>query len=295
VTDSIGDDLNWPQSFDGFDFSEFRQRAAGPLMISTLSMFGNSSFFHTAGATTGDVAPTGLNSTASFNALSAICQSVSLPFTALIDGSQFTNAGDVCSELIGGRVAPDDNFNPDLLNSLVYTWVSNLNDSSISQEVLGAATFFANEAVLSTTADVNFAFGSRSIYTSEGMRVTRPYRSVAGLIVVGVFVLMQLVGIAVLLVYIHSTPTWTETLDAFALARIGAQLERDRDVILPSIGVAGSNDLDPLDDVDGVVGVCDRYKDAEAVSASGVVQLAVGGKGLVTRDLAKKRSVTEVD
>ena len=139
MTDSIS--ANFPQSFDGFDVSEFQQRAAGPLMISTLSMFGNSSFFHTAGATTGGVAPTGLNNTASFNALSAICQSGSLPFTALIDISQFTAAGGVCYDIIAGRVASDSSFNPDLLNSLVYTWVNNLNDSSISQEVLGAATF----------------------------------------------------------------------------------------------------------------------------------------------------------
>ena len=191
MTDSIS--ANFPQSFDGFDVSEFQQRAAGPLMISTLSMFGNSSFFHTAGATTGNVAPTGLNNTASFNALSTICQSGNLPLTALNVLSQFTAAGGVCYDIIAGQVAPDSESNPDLLNSLVYTWLRNFNDSTISQEVLGAATFFANEAVLSTTADANSGSGSRSIYTSEGMKVTRPYRSVAGLIVVGVFVLVQLV------------------------------------------------------------------------------------------------------
>ena len=72
--------------------------------------------------------------------------------------------------------------------------------------------------------------------------------------------------------YIHSVPTWTDTLDAFAMMRIGAGLERVKLVRLIGIRDVEKRDLETLEKLDGLIGVVDRDAlDREAKGAGGSI------------------------
>lgn len=159
------DKLVWPSPASVF-YTAASAVAPGPLMISTLAMFGNNSWWYT------------VHNTSTIEAISrgvqSICQAGNIPFTMLSLRGGFKSAGKECRQITlswgPGKHTSDEQYE-DALFSLVYLWFSALNDPQTATDALSAATYFANEAVLTATADGHVEglfYSSKWIYSSQG-------------------------------------------------------------------------------------------------------------------------------
>lgn len=155
----------------------------------------------------------------------------------------------------------------------------------------------------------------------------KPKWSLAAIVTVSILIGIQIIALCALMAYTYFSPRWTDTLDAFAMVRVGAQLQRFGHVDhLPGIRDTDNEDLKSLKDVDGLVGVVAEgrseiptgqngsdqggdnkseqhsppsegpiYKDVSGDARSrkeGLTppfELAVGGPGLVTRELVRRK------
>lgn len=150
--------------------------------------------------------------------------------------------------------------------------------------------------MLLQTAARTQAFTARIIYTAPGETVQRPRASTAGIIVVSVLVVVQLLGLLYLAWYIYQVPTWTYMLDALAIAQIAKSLETSD---IPSLGARSNREFQHLQCVDGTVGIVETHNDESTsydpiAEASKTVGLGLGASGVFTRRLTSfrvKRSV----
>jgi hypothetical protein len=92
------------------------------------------------------------------------------------------------------------------------------------------------------------------VYTSPGYPVLKPVVSVAVISVMTILIGLQLLGLLYLTWYIYHVPSWTDSLDAMAVAHIGARLGQHN---LLLAGVSGDREKDAreLQSVDGLLGV----------------------------------------
>ena len=79
---------------------------------------------------------------------------------------------------------------------------------------------------------------------------------------------LQLFGLVYLTYYLYRVPSWSDQLDAMAMARIGASL--DHQGVLPAIGPVNKQDLVTLQSVGGLIGIVERSRRRES-SATGSV------------------------
>lgn len=229
-------------------------------MTSALAMFGNRSAFFLASNMT--------NSTAQY-AFSAICSLGALPLTQLVDSIGFQTGANQCL-ILPDMLSRGEEFIYDTLITMMYTYVSALNDSAVSSEVLGAATYFANEAVLRGPAEQGGLSGyARWIFTAPWTLVPNPQWSTAAIVTVSILIGLQGAGLAAIAGYIHSMPSWTDKLDAFAMMHIGAELKRAKRVRLIGIRDADQRDLETLEKP---------------------FKLALGAPGLISKRLARPKT-----
>lgn len=207
----------------------------GPLMAAAMTLFGNHSFFDTARTAPDD--PTGIIS-------DTVCNGLMIPFSRYSNNISLAKIGShLCTQQ--AMAATDQNSR---LHVLVWNFISLFADINIAIQLLEVTMYFANEAHLTLAAGaagkiVNayerhddaflmlaVCFGEqgsqigRTIYSSPGTTIIKPRQSPAGVIIVSILITAQIVGLLILAHYICSSPTWTQTLDAYALARIGALL-----------------------------------------------------------------------
>lgn len=93
-------------------------------------------------------------------------------------------------------------------------------------------------------------FDIPSVGSSPGMVIQKLDISLAGILVISVLILIQLIGLLALAVYPSSRPTWTESLDSFAVLRLGAAMANE----LPLISSVEAKDLAVLDEKEGWIG-----------------------------------------
>lgn len=203
----------------------------GPLMAATLALFGDHSFFDTARTAPDD----------NFGLVSdTVCNGMMIPFSRYSNNISLAKfGGHLCTDI------PATNQN-NTLHALVWNFISLFSDPSRAIQLLEVTMYFANEAHLTLAAGaaakmldearhaVPFApsgciggQGSqvgRTIYSSPGTTIIKPRQSLAGVITISVLVALQVAGLLILAYYTCSSPTWTPSLNAYALARIGALL-----------------------------------------------------------------------
>lgn len=138
----------------------------------------------------------------------------------------------------------------DLVDFLV-PWLNQFNDSEPLRKILVVGAALANQAML-TIDPLSDEPLARTIWTSPGASINRPYKTLAGTIVVSVLIGLQLLGLAYLVWYIYSIPTWTSQLNALAVARIVKDLDADA---LPPVGAMSKHDWARLEELDGLVGI----------------------------------------
>lgn len=234
-------------------------------MTAALAIFGNTSFFHLAKT----AAEESSNQTAQ-----QICEQVRLPFSRL-SGEIYTLT-EMCNNL---RFQNQHNY--PLLESLGRYFVLLGSDNS-TQDALNVAMYFANEALLTTAS-------SQPIYSNPGHMVSKPKQSLVGLVVVSILVGLEAIGLCLLMAFIYSTPTWTEDLDADALAQIAAQLEDPGyDLADPSqvCGLVGTVETRGNDETSSVGATS---IDAASAQARRLFHLSLGGEGIISPEFVKKR------
>lgn len=134
-----------------------------------------------------------------------------------------------------------------LLPGMVAGFMQIFNSPISAQQLLEITAFFSNEALLMATADLGTGY-TRDIYKASGYTILKPQLSFPGIAVISAVIGLQVAGILALLWFIYSAASWTVSLDARVLARIGAQLHTQ------------GKELDGLN-VSGVVGI-GEYEDA---------------------------------
>ncbi|GKZ18939.1 hypothetical protein AbraIFM66951_001899 [Aspergillus brasiliensis] len=255
-TDSNFFSLGLPP-IDPFNYEELY--AAGPLMTTALALFGNQSFFNAASNTT----TTNITRSNARSTLFSICQFNLLPFTRLTDAA-FGDAAGSCDELWWSIDRYPDSYWYQELMYTVYTWIASFNDTQSAAIALNMATYFANEAVLTNTATQNYPENTRPIYFNGGTVTIKPKWSLPGVITISILIGLQILGLCLLVLYCRAVPTWTDTLDAFAMLRMGAELQlqqRVRHVRFAGIRDTDTRDWEDLSHIDGLVGVIDRGKE----------------------------------
>ncbi|KAH8663613.1 hypothetical protein BGZ60DRAFT_411729 [Tricladium varicosporioides] len=212
-------------------YSYDRIDTPGPLQTTAIALFGNTSFLSNL------FQPSAINTTASQIAnLLAICRMDTIPYRRMPPDSdvraQSSQEQDTCQIVNQQRknnFSKIENYVPQLASDFMEGF--RLNDSA--QQALGMGMFFANRAVLTHGASVDRARFVRPLRTSHGTIVLKPDMAFASMIVISSFIGMQVIGLLLVAIYAYKTPTWTATLDARALAAIGAGMVE----VLPNEGL----------------------------------------------------------
>lgn len=113
----------------------------------------------------------------------------------------------------------------------------------------GAAVFLANEAWLVFSRDNTV--GARYVFSNPGVEMIIPAISRAGMIVVSSLWAVYIACLIGLAIYSARVPRWADTLDAFAMMRIGAATKDER--IDLKVGFE-TKAIDALDDLPGTIG-----------------------------------------
>lgn len=242
----------------------------GPLTISALSIFGNQTFFYTAAnSSTSTVA----------SALAQICQQRNIPFAQLFQDLDFFAYDPVQCNHSNEPYYP---VPEEGLLRILYSWICGFYTLRTAEQALETATFFANEALLIETASETIGYKARPISTSPGLMILKPHKSPTGTMIISFLILLQFIGLIFLARYAYQVPTWTDALDAIAVARIGANLKD-----LPPIGKINEGDLKKeLENVDALVGVAvDEERKQIRHYLNIADEFTLGSEGLATEDV----------
>ena len=249
-----------------------------------LALFGNSSFFwavqHATESNYTDV-------------LRNVC-SGSVPFPKAIPS--FTDYGSLSLVQACAYVNLGPGYGPPetSLTNLMASFVGMFANANVARAVLGTAMFAANEALLTTTGAQGWLSFSRSIYSSAGYEIEKPVKSIAAIVVVSVLLLVQVAGVVALAAYNASFPTWTTTLDALAMAKIGRELQ-DNGGLVP-LGVRDEHGLRFVaNGPEGVIGVVEGDADSTADDKTPPAHaLGLGAPGVITRATASGKLESKV-
>ncbi|MCJ1377756.1 hypothetical protein MMC17_000852 [Xylographa soralifera] len=141
----------------------------------------------------------------------------------------------------------------DVLNE-VGVWLSNFLPSDSIRAAFTNSIFLSNQAMITQGA----SSPSLTIASDAGKDTQIPVISRTGVIVISVFLSLDLVALASMALYAYHTRTWTESLDAFAMMRLGAALV-DK---VPLSVCLDPDKIKVLDEIPGWVG--DATPDEEA-------------------------------
>jgi hypothetical protein len=160
------------------------------------------------------------------------------------------------TDVLCNNLTAFDNNSTSGMNALVgflVPWLSQFSDVNRGplSEMLVIGAGLANQALLTINPLTEQPL-ARTIWSSPGATINRPSKTLAGTIVVSLLIGVQLLGLAYLLWYIYSIPTWTSQLNAVAVARIVKDLDADA---LPPVGAMSKHDWARLEELDGLVGV----------------------------------------
>lgn len=172
-------------------------------------------------------------------------------------------------------------------NDRVHALIRNIySESRYVDSPLNTGMYLANQATLEVAAS-RFTRAARifepyRILHAEGIPVRTPVVSTAALAVVTVLLGLQVAGIVALLWYIYTAPTWTETLDALAVAGITRQLAEREGGFLRSDGLWVTTEKEfremrTMDALVGVVDMADGESEGNPLARASDETIVVGG------------------
>lgn len=277
---------------------------SGPLMTSATALFGNNSFLHLVSDNATGMTPG--------QTLAVLCEHGGIPFTQLLGVDHLGNEGHLSNcRQIPTRV-PFDEFEEHAdasIDAVIASWFGMFQETYGAEYLLEIAMYLSNRATLNTAVSgTNLIYG-REIFRSPGTMFIKPTMHLASVIVISIFVLLQVVGLAILVWYVNTVPTWAPSLDAMAIARIGRAMRGGE---LPPIGPVSDRDREKLRGVDALVGTVDGggrqgpplREPAESGDQTGPdrplidscvagvardLGFGLGAKGLITRDAVPEK------
>ncbi|KAF1944901.1 hypothetical protein EJ02DRAFT_339903 [Clathrospora elynae] len=276
--DFVGDSLRPNTSYDTGTPS-MSWKASGPLALSAVALFGNISWFSNVSKYSANI--THDTTTAGSDQSSWYQMCAGMPFSTLSElyGIRwYFYAAESCQSSLVSQMLSGSTVRYDSLPRLRYQWLKQFappthsNDTGKLEALLQISAFVTNQALLNhyaPTVDHTLVgggnFRGRKVYTSPGYPVLKPDVSVAVLSVMTILIGLQLLGLLCLAWYIYHVPSWTGSLDAMAVAHIGARLGQQN---LLLAGVSGDRERDArgLQRVDGLIGVVnveERHHDSD--------------------------------
>ncbi|KAK3690197.1 hypothetical protein B0T22DRAFT_463152 [Podospora appendiculata] len=214
--------------------------ASGTLMMAAMALFGNDTWF--------DAASLAVNTTDFITAnttLRALCEQDALPFRRF---KPTENLRFACAQT---------RFDYSPLEDMVADFFAAI--SKAAAPMMSAAIFLVEEAMLKEGMKSPVSW-NRRIYSMARLKdpVFKPTLSDSAVVGLSVLLGIQAVGIVLMLLYIYSQATWTEKLDALAIARIAHQLDDKGAIAAMGLRELGSLERDPLSKIDGLIGVVEQ-------------------------------------
>lgn len=239
----------WDLTYPDVPFASYE----GPLKSATMAMFGNESWLDTLGLVMAEEDAT--NATAAA-ALVMLC---GLQPLGNIDTFNY-NYGVGC-DWDTYQSATRYSENSYLYANSIRNFFTPFAQPRLARAFLNTATFYANDALLSQAMAVSYVSRDLKYQQEENDdRMLVPVINLGSIIFVSIVLALQVVGIVLLLIYIYSSPVWTKTLDALAMARVGAQLSALDVFLVPrETGTLGPARLSKkaerqLRQIDGLIG-----------------------------------------
>ncbi|KAF9893307.1 hypothetical protein FE257_011737 [Aspergillus nanangensis] len=188
--------------------------ALGPLLTATISLFGPRTFFSTRANTTTNTTDASVDP--------QNCDPVPLSYIGSTDGS-----GNMPSRESSPmqRLSTCASASKSAYSSDLNAWLLDLfldSDALYPETVFTQAMFFANKANLARAASVRPY--RRTIVIDQGIAAQLLSMPIAGVAVLSAVVVLHLVGLVMVAGYTVRWPTWTATLDAFAVLNLGRRL-----------------------------------------------------------------------
>lgn len=199
----------------------------GPFLTSILAIFGNDTFFNT-------VASLSNNSTTD----QLLCQQLRQPFAALHNSQPTLD----CTP--GG----EETYNTVLLNAL-FGWMSSFGDPEAATAALTLAIYYSNNAILNSPTDTTVGI-PLPLSSDPGIDMQKFAMPLPAMIIITILLATQLTGLALLAWYAKGHHTWTESLDNFAMLRLGAAMAED----MPPVSALQSKEANILDEKAGWIG-----------------------------------------
>ena len=226
----------------------------GPLMTSVLAVFGNNTFFNTVAS---------YSNYSSSNA--ALCQQLRFPFTGLYDDGiiNVNNAGSSWWGQDSPEISCDSTNRDDTFLNALFQWLPNFGVPLKATAALTLANYYSNNALLNLGTGGG---GAVPLVYDPGMDMQKFAMPLPAMIVISILLAMQLIGLAILAIYASRHNTWTESLDSFAMLRLGASIAEN----VPMISSSKSKEAKTLDEMAGWIG------DAGG-EGPGIGRLALGG------------------
>lgn len=244
------------------------QGVAGPFLTAIMAIFGPNTFFNAAA----------VNSNHTSTTTQALCAQLRYPFTGL---SFYSSPGGDFNIVWTPSYAPldcttttdlSDDPAPPLLRALM-SWLPNFGNGNLTLAALTLATYATGNAILNIGPSSDFdAF---HLSTSPGTSIQKPTITLAGIVVVSLLLAMQMIGLTLLAFYASRSATWTESLDSWAMLRLGAEIGREE---MPAVSALEAKEAEVLDAQKGWVG------DMGVKGREGEVdvrELGLGGQGRV--------------
>lgn len=256
----------------------------GPLLTATLAMFGPGTFFEL-------VANEKTQNMTSDSALTLeFCRRLRYPFSGLrpepmIGTDKNPNNltdWDVPDHVLDcGTPKPQGEmvWTPDLVVALI-TWLTNFASSASATTALTTTVYSVHRNLFN--AQTTFYDTLDSIEASLGTTYEKPEMSPVPRVVISVLLAVQLFSLGFLAFYTWLRPSWTETLDAGTLVRIGAEVAR-RDGSSQELGFGTSEEeMKPfLDETEGWIG---SHK-IDGVTTAATPRALIARNGLVSQKL----------
>ena len=202
----------------------------GPMSLSAMAIFGSGTFFDKIAS---------LNKSA--DAGRQLCPQLRRPFMGFLPATlnpsvpSSTDPELSCSTYTNG-----------ILTDPLLDWLTSILDPDVLYKALRATTTSACK----TFTQPDWHSSGRMIYASGGTDIVKLDMSTSAMIIITFLIASQLAGLLSLAIYASTRPTWTESLDGFAMLRIGAAMASE----LPSISALEAKHIGVLDEKKGWIG-----------------------------------------
>ncbi|KAL9621641.1 MAG: hypothetical protein Q9160_003893 [Pyrenula sp. 1 TL-2023] len=147
---------------------------------------------------------------------------------------------------LNAKTARHSHLNQDYVNDTIST-------------ALRAGIIYAEQSILSQAAAQ--PVWHRTLLETPGIEMRKPSVTNTSIILISVILALHLIGLWLLAIFAMVVPTWTRSLDSWALIRMGAAISEEVHADLPLLGNIRADEAKILDHMEGWVGESSTEED----------------------------------